>query len=59
MSTQAAKMFMHSMIFSHMSYCLTTWSKANHSELLPIQTIYKQTLKMFDKKPFNFHHCKI
>ncbi len=30
MSTKAAKMFMHSMIFSHITYCLITWSQASN-----------------------------
>ena len=59
MSTQAAMMYMHSMIFSHMSYCLTSWSQANHTTLKPLQSLYKQTLKVLDKKPRQFHHCAI
>lgn len=59
MSTRAVKMFMHSVIFSHMTYCLTSWSQANHNTLKPIQSLYKQTLKVLDKKPHNFHHCNI
>ena len=33
MSTQAATMYMHSMIHSHMTYCLTSCSQANHTTL--------------------------
>lgn len=59
MSTQAATMYMHSMILSHMTYCLTSWSQANHTTLKPLQSLYKQTLKVLDKKPRQFHHCAI
>ena len=55
MSIQAAMMYMH----SHISYCLTSWSQANHTTLKPLQSLYKQTLKVLDKKPRQFHHCAI
>lgn len=59
MSTQAAKMFMHSMIFSHITYCLTSWSQADQTTLKPLQSLYKQTLKVLDRKPRRYHHCNI
>jgi len=59
MSIQAAKTFMHSMILSHFTYCLTSWSQANSTILKPLQSLYKQTLKVLDKKPKHFHHCTI
>ncbi len=60
MSTKAAKMFMHSMIFSHITYCLTTWSQASNTSLKPILSLYKQTLKVLDKKTIHHtHHCDI
>ncbi len=59
MSTKAAKMFMHSMIFSHITYYLTLWSQASNTSLKPILSIYKQTLKVLDKKTIHYHHCDI
>uniref|UniRef100_A0A8C8E3R6 Reverse transcriptase domain-containing protein n=1 Tax=Oryzias sinensis TaxID=183150 RepID=A0A8C8E3R6_9TELE len=59
MSTQSAKMYMHSMIFSHITYCLSVWSQACNTSLKPVQTLYKQTVKTLDKKPNIFHHCTI
>ncbi len=41
MSTEAAKMYMHSMVFSHIIYCLTTWSQASNTSLKPIESLYK------------------
>ncbi len=45
MTSDAALMYMHSMIISHITYCLTTWSQ--------------QSLKTLDKKSVQFHHCSI
>uniref|UniRef100_A0A3P9H9W6 Reverse transcriptase domain-containing protein n=1 Tax=Oryzias latipes TaxID=8090 RepID=A0A3P9H9W6_ORYLA len=59
LSLQAATMFMHAMILSHMTYCLTTWSQANKSALKPLESLYKQTIKVLDKKPIRHHHCDI
>lgn len=59
MSTQAAKMYMHSMILSHITYCLPIWSQAGVTSLNPLQSLYKQTVKILDKKPIISHHCPI
>lgn len=59
MSTQAAKMYMHSMILSHITYCLPIWSQAGVTSLNPLQSLYKQTVKILDKKPNISHHCPI
>lgn len=59
MSFPAAKMFMHSMILSHITYCLPVWSLASVTSLNPLQSLYKRTVKVLDKKPNHFHHCPI
>lgn len=59
MSTQAAKMYMHSMILSHVTYCLPIWSHASVTSLKPLQSLYKRTVKILDKKPIVSHHCPI
>lgn len=46
MSTDAAKLYMHAMIFSHFTYCITTWSLSTNSVLQPLQSLYKQALKI-------------
>lgn len=43
-STEAAKMHMHSMVISHITYCLTSWSQASNTTLNPLQSLYKGTL---------------
>lgn len=42
-----------------MTYCLTSWSQANRTTLKPLQSLYKRTLKVLNKKPKQFHHCAI
>ena len=59
LSCQTAKLFMHAMIFSHLSYCITSWSQASSTALKPIFSIYKQTIKVMDRKPMRWHHCGI
>ena len=59
MSTEAAKMYVHSMILTHFIYCITSWSQANSTTCKPLEALYKQTLKVLDKKPRLFHHCPI
>ena len=59
LTIDAAKLFMHAMIFSHITYCFTTWSQANQTTLKPIESLYKQTLKTLDQKPNRYHHCHI
>ncbi len=59
LTTEAAKLFMDAMIFSNISYCFTSWSQANVTNLKPIETLYKQTLQILDQKPISYHHCNI
>lgn len=59
LSHSAAKLFVHTMIFPHLSYCITTWSQAGVTTLQPVHIIYKQILKVLDKKPRNHHYCNI
>ena len=56
---EAAKIYMHAMIFSHISYCYTTWSHTSENILKPIKSLFKRTLKVFDKKPICHHYCNI
>ena len=46
---KTAKTYMHAMIFTHISYCYTTWSHTSESTLKPIKTLFKRTLKTLDK----------
>ncbi len=46
-------------IFSHIIYCLPIWSLASVTSLKPLQSLYKRTVTILDKKPSIFHHCPI
>lgn len=47
---------MYAMIFSHLPYCITSWSQASQTTLKPIMSFYNQTIKIQDKKPI-WHYC--
>lgn len=59
MPLKAAQQFMHAMIFSHLSYCITVWGQASQTTMTPIKSLYKQGLKIMDQKPARWHHCQI
>ena len=59
LSCKTAQLYMHAMIFSHLSYSITTWSQASQTILKPITSIYKQAIKIMDQKPMRWHHCGI
>lgn len=47
---ESAKTYMHAMIFTHIFYSYTTWSRTSESTLKPIKSLFKRTLKSLDKK---------
>lgn len=47
------------MIMSHLTYCITSWSQANKTNLKPLESAYKNALKILDKKNKLYHHCFI
>ncbi len=55
----ADKLFMHTMILPHLSYCATSWSHTSITTLKPLYTIYKQAVTTLAKKPRSYHHCNI
>jgi len=59
LTINAAKSYLHCMIFSHIEYCFTNWSFACATNLKPIQQLYKRAIKVFDRKPNSYHHCTI
>lgn len=50
MSTEAAKLYFFSMILSHITYCLISWSNTHSTTIKPLERLYKQALKILDKK---------
>lgn len=59
LTAESAKAYMHAMIFTHITYCYTTWSHTTESILKPLKSLFKKTLKILDRKPIHFHHCNI
>lgn len=59
LSDSASLTFLHSMILSHIDYCITSWSYTCDSILRSIESCFKKALKVLDKKPLSYHHCSI
>ncbi len=59
MSDSAALTYLHAMIFSHLSYCITSWTMVGSTTLKPVEIVFKKALKILDKKPLSYHHCNI
>ena len=58
LTTSAAKLYLNSMIIPHLLYCMTSWTQANDTTLKPVFSLYKQALKVLDRK-HNTYYCKI
>uniref|UniRef100_A0A3P8TK54 Reverse transcriptase domain-containing protein n=1 Tax=Amphiprion percula TaxID=161767 RepID=A0A3P8TK54_AMPPE len=58
LTTEASYVYLNAMILPHLRYYMTTWSQACVTTLKPLESLYK-TLKIHDKKPRIYHHCKI
>ncbi len=59
LSLDCAFIFINSMILSHISYGLTTWSQVHQSSVKTIESLYNRAWKVLDKKIIRFHHCQI
>ena len=59
LTSHAANIFMHSMIFSYLGYCATVWSQAGLTVIRPLEMIYNRAVKILDRKPIRFHHCHV
>ena len=57
--TKAAKLFLYTMIFSHIEYCFNNWSLTSITILKSIESLFKKAIKTFDKKALSFHLCDI
>ena len=56
LSFKAAHLYLHAMVLSHLSYCITSWSQATDSTIKPLFSLYKQALNILDQKPQKWHH---
>lgn len=45
LSVPASKTYLNAMIFSHIYYCIMSWSQANETVFKPIRSLCKQALK--------------
>lgn len=59
LTIEASFMYFNAMIIPHFTYCLSCWSQANETTLIPLRSLYNQTLKILDRKPLRQHHCNI
>lgn len=59
LTQDAAKIYLDAMIFSHINYCISSWSQTSITTLKPLQSLYNQAVKVLDKKPLRYHHCHI
>ena len=56
---EAAQLYLHGMIFSKLSYCVTVWSQAPPTVMLPLTILYKQAIKIMAKRDMRWHYCNI
>lgn len=59
LSYDAAKIYLHSMILSHIGYCTTAWSQASLSAVKPLERLYNRALKILGKRSIRTHHCNV
>lgn len=44
LSLDAAKIFMHALILSHVAYCITCWGQAGETAVRPLESLHKKTV---------------
>ena len=59
LTLEASSTYLNAMIVSHLSYCITSWSQASKTTQKSLESLYKRSLKIHDKKPRHYHHCNI
>ena len=59
LSFKVSHLYLHAMVLSHLSYCITAWGQATDSATKCLFSLYKQALKILDQKSQKWHHCKI
>ncbi len=45
--------------FSYITYCFTSWSQASTTVLKSIESLYKQTLNIFDQRTNSYDYSNI
>lgn len=59
LTTTAVKLYINAMIIPHLTCCMTSWTQAKGTTLKPIASLYKQALKVFNRKPNIYYHFNI
>lgn len=59
LTIDAFNLYLNAMIIPHFRYCMTSWSQACKTALRPLESLFKSSLKVHDKKSWLFHHCHI
>lgn len=59
LTTEASSTYLNAMIIPHFLYCITSWSQACKTVIKPLESLYKNCLKIHDKKTRYYHHCQI
>uniref|UniRef100_A0A8C6V2B9 Reverse transcriptase domain-containing protein n=1 Tax=Neogobius melanostomus TaxID=47308 RepID=A0A8C6V2B9_9GOBI len=59
LTIQGAKTYFNAMILPHLLYGVSCWSQANKSTIKPLESLYKQALRILDRKSRQYHHCQI
>lgn len=55
-TTEAAKSYLHCMVLSHLESWSTVWSFTGSTVLQHLVQLYKNAIKVFEKKPQSYHH---
>lgn len=59
LTTESAKLYFSAMAMTHLTYCITIWALACKTTLKSAEIVYKQAIKILDKKTKAYHHCNI
>lgn len=59
LTTEASNIYFNAMIVPHLLYCMSSWSQACKTSLKLLESLYKRAIKIHDKKPRQYHHCKV
>lgn len=59
LTTEASNIYLNTMIVPHLLYCMSSWSQACKTSLKLLESLYKRAIKIHDKKPRQYHHCKV
>lgn len=59
LTLEASNTFLNAMILLHVFYCMSCWSQTGKTVLRPLEPLYKQALKILDRKSQRYYRCHI